>query len=150
MLSSSSFRKHAVPPVFLPAFFSAFLLFGGGIAFARSLHVVSAFWGYVLMAFRLGLHWNMVLGMVKKAVGMVLPKPVPFLLRILAVFIAGYGIYAFGKNQILPYMFLTTHFVFFDYEKPVWLFFAEYMAVMGLFVFLAYYISKGLQKQKAC
>lgn len=128
----------------------AFLPISGGIAFARSLHVVSAFWGYVLMAFHLGLHWNMVLGMVKKTVGTVPPKPVHFLLCILAVFIAGYGVYAFGKNQILSYMFLTTHFVFFDHEKPVWLFFAEYMTVMGLFVFLAYYISKGFQKQKAC
>lgn len=53
---------------------------------------------------------------------------------------------AFVKNQILSYLFLTTPFVFFDFEKPVWLFFAEYVAVMGLFVFLAHYISRGLQR----
>lgn len=34
----------------------AFLPISGGVAFARSLHVVSAFWGFVLMAFHLGLH----------------------------------------------------------------------------------------------
>lgn len=62
-----------------------------------------------------------------------------------AVFIAGYGVYAFGKNQILSYMFLTTHFVFFDFEKPIGLFFAEYIVIMGLFAFLAHYISKGIQ-----
>lgn len=123
----------------------AFLPISGGVAFARSLHVVSAFWGFVLMAFHLGLHWNMVLGMVKNAVGTVPPKPVRFLLRIAVVFIAGYGVYAFAKNQILSYLFLTTQFVFFDFEKPVWLFFTEYITIMGLFVFLAHYISKGLQ-----
>lgn len=124
----------------------AFLPISGGVAFARSLHVVSAFWGFVLMAFHLGLHWNMVLGMVRNAAGTVSPKPIRFLLRIAVVFIAGYGVYAFVKNQILSYLFLTTQFVFFDFEKPVWLFFADYMAIMGLFVFLAHYSSKGLQR----
>lgn len=98
------------------------------------------------MDFHLGLHWSMVLGMVKNAVGAVPSKPVCFILRMAAVFIAWYGAYAFWKNQILSYLFLTVHFVFFDYEKPVWLFFAEYMAMMGLFVFLAHYISKGIQR----
>ena len=124
----------------------AFLPISGGVAFARSLHIVSAFWGFVLMAFHLGLHWNMVLGMVRNAVGTVPSKQVCFLLRMAAVFIAGYGVYAFGKNQILSYLFLKAHFVFFDFEKPVWLFFIEYMAIMGFFVFVAHYSSKGIQK----
>lgn len=63
-----------------------------------------------------------------------------------AVFIAGYGVYAIGKNQILSYLFLKSHFVFFDFEKPAWLFFIEYMAIMGFFVFVAHYSSKGIQK----
>lgn len=123
----------------------AFLPISGGVAFARSLHVVAAFWGFVLMAFHLGQHWNMILLMVRNAVGTVPSKPMHFFLRMWAVFIAGYGGYAFHKNQILSYMFLTTQFVFFDFEKPVWLFFAEYVAIMCLFVFWAHYISKVLQ-----
>lgn len=124
----------------------AFLPISGGVAFARSLHVVSAFWGFVLMAFHLGLHWNMVLGMVKNVVGTVSPEPVCFLLRAAAVLIAGYGVYAFAKNHILSYLFLTSQFVFFDFDKPVWMFFAEYIAILSLFVFLAYYSSKGIQR----
>lgn len=125
----------------------AFLPVSGGVAFARSLHIVSAFWGFVLMALHLGLHWNMVPGMVKKAAGASPSGPVRFLLRMAAVITAGYGAYAFWKNQILSYLFLTAHFVYFDFEKPVWLFFAEYMAMMGLFVFLAHYGSRALQRQ---
>lgn len=124
----------------------AFLPISGGVAFARSLHIVSAFWGYVLMAFHLGMHWNMILGMVRNAVGVFLSEPARILLRMAAVFTAGYGAYAVWKNQILSYLFLTVHFVFFDFEKPVWLFFAEYLAIMGLFVFLAHYISRGIQE----
>lgn len=88
----------------------------------------------------------MVLGMVRNAVGTVPSGPALILLRTAAVFIAGYGAYAFVKNQILSYMFYTTHFVFFDFEKPIWLFFAEYIGIMGLFVFLAHYVSRGMQR----
>lgn len=109
-------------------------------------YVASAFWGFVLMAFHLGMHWNMVLGMVRNAEGTVPSGPAHVLMRAAAVLTAGYGVYALIKNQILSYLFLTTPFVFFDFEKPVWLFFAEYMAVMSLFVFLAHYISRGLQR----
>lgn len=124
----------------------AFLPISGGIALARSLHVLSAFWGFVLMALHLGLHWNMILGMVRKATGPVSSKAMRVILRIVAVLIAGYGLYAFLKNQFLSYMFLTSSFVFFDFERPVLLFFTEYIAIMGLFIFLAHYASKGVQR----
>lgn len=67
-------------------------------------------------------------------------------LRITAVLAAGYGLYAFIKNQFLSYMFLESAFVFFDFERPAPLFFAEHIAVMGRMVFLAHYISKGIRK----
>lgn len=121
-----------------------FLPISGGIALARPLHVLSAFWGYVLMALHLGLHWNRVLGMMRKAVGPVASRPLRILLRTAAVLIAGYGLYALLKNQFLSYMFLISSFVFFDFERPLPLFFAEYLAIMGLFIFLAHYASRGL------
>lgn len=124
----------------------AFLPISGGVALARPLHVLSAFWGFVLMALHLGLHWNMILGMMRKAAGPISSKPLQVLLRIAAVLVAGYGLYAFLKNQFLSYMFLTSPFVFFDFERPVLLFFTEYIAIMGLFIFLAHYTSKGIQR----
>lgn len=123
----------------------ALLPISGGIAVARQLHILSAFWGYVLMALHLGLHWNMILGMVRKATGSAASKRTRLILRIIAALIAAYGLYAFLKNQFLSYMFLRTHFVFFDYERPALLFFTEYIAIMGMFIFLAHYISKGVQ-----
>ena len=60
--------------------------------------------------------------------------------------VAVYGLYAFLKNQIFSYLFLTSSFVYFDFERPAFLFFAEYTAMMGLFVFLAHYGGRGLQR----
>ncbi|MCM1193990.1 MAG: DUF4405 domain-containing protein [Acetatifactor muris] len=112
----------------------------------RQIHILSAFWGFVLMAFHLGLHWNMILGMVGKAIHSVSSKAFLIISRIAAGLIAGYGLYAFVKNQFLTYMFLKSHFVFFDFERSAVFFFTEYIAIMGLFIFLAHYLSKEFQK----
>ncbi len=122
----------------------SFLGISGGLAIDRQIHISSVFWGFVLMAVHLGLHWNMVLGMIRKRRGKEMSKTARTALVICGAAFAVYGLLAFIENQFLSYMFLTTHFVFFDYDKPTALFFLEYVAIMGLFVFLAHYISRGL------
>lgn len=123
----------------------AFLPISSGIALARPMHILCSFWSFVLMALHLGLHWNMILGMIRKASGTISQRSIKVVLRTVCAVFAIYGLYAFIKNQFLSYMFLTSTFVFFDFERPLLLFFVEYAAIMGLFVFLAYYGTKGLQ-----
>ena len=45
----------------------SFLPISGGRSFARSLHMVSAYWGFVWMSLHLGLHWSMMMAMARKA-----------------------------------------------------------------------------------
>ncbi len=47
-----------------------FLPSGGGMALARRLHILGAYWGYILLSLHLGLHWNMILGLSRKAMGL--------------------------------------------------------------------------------
>ena len=70
-------------------------------------------------------------------------------MRLLAFGCAVYGGYAFGKHRIADYLFLRTAFVFFDFEQPPTQFFTEYLAMMGLFVFLAYYTTKIIVKHRS-
>lgn len=123
-----------------------FLPISGGISLARSMHILCAFWSFVLMALHLGLHWNMILGHIGRAAGLVLPRPARTALGIAGAAAAVYGLYAFLKNQLLSYLFLTSHFVYFDFERPVILFAAEYMAIMELFVFAGHYGMKALKR----
>lgn len=44
----------------------SFLPIDGGMGFARILHMVTAYWGFLLMSVHLGLHWGMIMGMVRK------------------------------------------------------------------------------------
>ena len=69
-----------------------------------------------------------------------------WILRILAFAVAGYGVTAFVRREIGSYMFLKIQFVFFDFEEPLIFFLLDYMAVMGLFVFIGHYLAEGLKR----
>lgn len=129
----------------------AFLPIRSGQSCARTLHLLCAYWGFVGMSLHLGFHWSMMMGMAQKHFS----KPSQsrtWLLRLLAVGIAAYGVYAFVKRDIGSYILLRNEFVFLNFEEPLAFFLADYLAVMGLFVFLGHYAAKGLKlcaKRKA-
>lgn len=124
----------------------AFLPFHGADTFARTVHLLASYWGYVLMSLHLGFHWSMVVRAVKKRTDSHrLPGFAPTGMRLLAVLIAGYGVYAFHTRQLGSYMLLKTRYVFFDFEEPLILFFVDYLAIMGLCIFLGYYLSEAMK-----
>ena len=125
----------------------SFLPIKGGRAFAREVHMISSYWGFVLMSLHLGLHWGMMIGIAKRFVKE-LPAIGRWLLRGIAVLIAGYGAYAFIQREIGRYMLLINHFAFFDFEEPLIFFLEDYIAVMVLFVWVSHYFSKWLRRIK--
>ena len=121
----------------------AFLEIRGLSAPARVIHMTCAYWGFVLMSLHRGIHWGMMMGMA----GKMFPKPSKartWILRLAGIGIAGYGVYAFIKRDILSYLLMQVQYVFFNFEEPVIFFILDYMAAMGLFVFIGYYLRKGL------
>lgn len=69
-----------------------------------------------------------------------------WVLRILAVAIAVYGAYAFVKRDIAGYLLLRIQFVFFDFEEPLIFFLLDYVAAMGLLVFVGHYFAELLKR----
>ena len=123
----------------------AFLPLEGGLGFARTLHMVSAYWGFILMSVHLGLHWGMVMNVVKKAAGISSASKVRSLIvRAVALAVCCFGGYALIRNNIADYLLMRSQFVFFDMEMPLAVFFAEYLAMMGLWGCLAYYVDRVL------
>ena len=119
----------------------AFLPLEGGLGFARTLHMVSAYWGFILMSVHLGLHWGMVMNVVKKAAGISSASKVRSLIvRAVVLAVCCFGGYALIRNNIADYLLMRSQFVFFDMEMPLAVFFAEYLAMMGLWGCLAYYV----------
>ncbi len=120
----------------------AFLPVSSGQAFGGTLHMLCAYWGFVILSLHLGLHWNSIIGMagrlVKKAF-----RARRNILRILGTAIALYGVYAFFRREIPGYLFLRTQFIFFDFSEPLIFFFLDYLSIMGMFVWTGHYLSKG-------
>lgn len=119
---------------------------GGGQGFARTLHHISAYWCFVFMSLHIGLHWSMIIGMVRKIAKKAAAKNRGKMTCVVGVLIAAYGAYAFMSRQVPHYMFHQIEYSFFDYSEPVALFFVDYFAIMGLFVFLAYYMVKLIRR----
>ena len=154
-------------------------------AWARGMHMTASYAGFLLMGFHIGLHYGMVVGMVKKVRSFaklentslrkttIAPKKnaksafftlkkreVPhglkkckpgglpaytWTLRVLAFLIAGYGVYALFTRKFVDYISQRVMFAFFDYEEPVLSFVLDYAAIMGLMIFISYYLQRFLQ-----
>ncbi len=134
-----------VSGVILSRYALSFLPISGGRAFGRTLHMLSAYWGFVCMGLHLGFHWNTMLGMANRT-GTKRSAIWGWMLRCLGVLIAAYGVYAFVKRDIGSYLLLRTHFVFFDFEEPLALLLLDYAAVMGLFVWIGHYGTKAVKR----
>ena len=127
----------------------AFLQIRGRMAFARKLHMAASYWGFLLMAVHLGLHWGTLTGMAQKA-GKTRPagKPTPPPSTVLGALIAVYGAAAMVKRDLATYLFLRAEFVFLDFSESKILFYLDYLAIMGTFIFLAHCAAKLLKKRK--
>lgn len=126
----------------------AFLPIESGMAFARKLHILGAYWGFILMSLHLGLHWNMLLGMLRKQIKLPVSRTRNTALFLVSAVIAAYGVYVFISRNFATYLFLQSEFVFLDYSEPNLLFYLDYLALMGLCVFIAHYASKLFRRKK--
>lgn len=121
-------------------------------AWARGMHMTASYAGFLLMGFHIGLHYGMFMGMVKKACSITgtggrSAKRCTWILRIVAVLIAAYGVYALYTRKFIDYIFQKVMFAFFDFDEPVISFVLDYAAIMGLMIFLSYYFQKFLQRK---
>ena len=122
----------------------AFLPTRGGMAAARRLHLLGSYWGFLLMSLHIGLHWGMVWNKLEKKAG----KQRGYLYLAGSMMIAVYGAYVFAKRDFLTYLFLKSEFVFLDYAESKILFYLDYMALMGLCIFIMHYGSKLLSNSR--
>lgn len=124
-----------------------FLPFSGNMSLARRLHILGAYWGFLLMSLHLGIHWNMILGMLGKVAGTKKrSKARSIICFIIGAVIACYGIWTFISRDFLTYLFLKSEFVFLDYSEPKILFYIDYIALMGLCIFIAHYSTNLIHK----
>ena len=133
--------------ILLSRYVFAFLDIRGLTVLARSIHMFCAYWGFVLMALHLGLHWGMVTGLTGKWFKSPSAARTLFARGDLPGYCRIWNPGLYGKRDS-GYLLMQVHFVFFNYEEPVIFFILDYMAVMGLFVFVGYYFGRVLRNRK--
>lgn len=126
----------------------AFLPVQGGLTAARRLHILGSYWGFLLMSLHLGLHWSMILGIMKKRRQAKPSRAGSAALFLTAAAMAAYGVYVFIRRDFAAYLFLQSEFVFLDYSEPRLLFYLDHLALMGLCMFIAHYGGKLCRKKK--
>lgn len=127
----------------------AFLQIRGHMAFARRLHMAAFYWGVPPDDGAPGPALGVLLGMVRKTGKTKLPgKPASHLPLVLGALIAAYGMPAMVNRNFVTYLFLQAEFVFLDFSESKMLFYLDYLAIMGTFIFLAHFAAKLLRKRK--
>lgn len=138
-ISGILMSRHAVP----------FLSITSGASLARSVHMTTSYWGFVLMSVHLGNHAGMIMNGMRRMFGIKSDSRTrTVILRIILGLISAYGIYAFIKLRIASYMFMQIQFAFFDYSESKLIFFADYAAMIVLFAAAGHYICKLLKNKR--
>ena len=99
----------------------------------RSIHMLLAYWGYVLMCVHAGTHLTPPLGKLGQK-----NKKASVMLYVILGYISAYGGVAFVQRGFPGYMSGKTAFAFFDYGEPILLFLFDYLAIMVLFMMIGY------------
>lgn len=113
----------------------------------RTLHMLGAYWNFVLMGLHLGANWNIILAVLRKRKG-VPPHGWTVTLRVIGTAIAVSGFFAFFRRQVGAYLTGQIQFAFFDFSEPLALFFLDYLAILEMFVWAGHYLGQSLQKHQ--
>ena len=120
-----------------------FLAWGTGVGIFRLIHLAGSYWCFLLMAFHLGLHGNLLNGIAKRT-----PLPI---LRTGEVILFCYGIFAWIKRGFFGYLLVLNRFAFYDFSEPLILFLLDYLAAFcaaALFSYGVRMLGKQIKKPK--
>ena len=112
---------------------------------ARGIHMLLAYWGYVLMCIHAGTHLTALMAKLGK-----MKQTIKVPVYLLLVGISVYGCAAFIKRGFPGYMTGRTMFAFFDYSEPIVFFILDYLAVMVLFMMLGWIAVRLLDAADRC
>ena len=117
----------------------------------RKVHTTAAYWFLVLMSIHLGMHWRMIMAEMRKMVGLSGDGRLrPLLLRCTAALIAAYGVQASLERNLYAKLIAYFSFDYWNFDESViaiLAYFAQYLAIIGVYASLTHYILTWSQKR---
>jgi hypothetical protein len=112
---------------------------------SRQIHALVAYLVLLAVGAHLGLHWSMILGIVRRWSGVTNKSNLrTFILRAAAVVIAAYGLHSLYVVNVWAKLFMHMTLEFWDFETSTPAFFLHHIAIVGLCALLSHYFVKLL------
>lgn len=121
----------------------AFLQIRNNGLIARQIHTLAAYWGLILMAVHIGMHWEMIISGLQKMIGITGISTIrTIILRIIAILIVVHGMQASFDRNIGFKLILYSTFDTFNPDETLIKVFIDYLSIIGVYICGTYYIMK--------
>jgi hypothetical protein len=120
----------------------SFMHFSGGMLL-RQAHTFAAYWGLLLVSIHIGLHGEMILTYIVKAMKNADISRLPLIIpRGVAALIFIYGLDSFFERDMPAKLFLGYSFDFWDENKNTAIFYTNNISIMAVYIFITHYFVK--------
>lgn len=113
----------------------------------REIHVLSAYWGFILMAVHIGFSWGIIIHAMRRMTGITSTNRIrTIILRLIAVLIVVYGVQAFFERDMFYRLTVYNPFGW-DYDTSGTSLIIDYLAMTGIYISGTHYALKFIQRQ---
>ena len=111
-----------------------------GDVLPREVHTTAAYWFLILMSIHLGMHWRLIMAEARKLTRLspAIGGRLAFL-RFVAALVSCHGIYAAMECNVPAKLVAYFSFDYWDFGASVMGYFAQYLSIIGICVFLTHY-----------
>lgn len=109
---------------------------------AHQLHMIAAYWCFILSSIHLGLHWEILIGKMCHWLEISCTSCDIMVSRILSIFIIGYGSYVSFSRHIGSKVLVQHTFSDWATAPSMPSFVLDYLAIMGCYIAVTYYFMK--------
>lgn len=109
----------------------------------RQIHVLSAYWGFILMAIHIGISWGRIIHAARKMSGIITTSRVrTIMFRFLAVLIVVYGVQISFERDMGSRLFIYDPFGYWGFDESALKFIIDYLSIMGIYICGTHYTLK--------
>jgi cytochrome b561 len=130
-----------------------FLNLPGGMEM-RQIHTTAAYWGLIIIAIHIGMHWEMIINAFNKMIKIKGDKsPCKNIIRkitarFIALIIIVFGVWSSFDRDMFSKLFLGFSFDYWNEERPATFFFVVMLSIMGIYVFITHFILKLSERKR--
>jgi hypothetical protein len=115
----------------------------------RQIHVLTGYWGFILMAIHIGVSWGTIINAMKKMTGITQRNRIRTIaLRVIAVLIVVYGVQTSFERELGTKLIVYYPFGFWNNNESIIQFLIDYLSIIGIYIGGTHYVLKFVHKKE--